>query len=115
MSLPLPADRPSIFRTTVHGTVFGHRAGHIGAVAVGDPLLLIPDPPEEEEPAVWVHLIAGDPIGHLPPEVSAWLAPWLLRGGVASATVAKVGTPEVPSWKRLLIEVRCGESGNVEL
>jgi len=51
---------------------------------------------------------AGDPVGHLPPEINAWLAPWMLRGGAASATAVRVGGSEVPSWKRLLIEVCCG-------
>lgn len=106
-STPLPADRPATFRTTVHGTVFGRRASHLGALHAGDRLLLIPDPPGEDDPAVWVHLPAGDPVGHLPPEINAWLAPWMLHGGAATATALKVGGAEVPSWKRLLIEVNC--------
>jgi hypothetical protein len=109
--MPMPSDlsseRPSVFRTTVHGTVFGDRSHHLDELAPGDQLLLIPDPPFEEDPAVWVHLPGGDPIGHLPPEISRWLAPWLLRGGRASATAVKVGGDDVPSWRRLLIEVRC--------
>ncbi|HEX7240033.1 MAG TPA: HIRAN domain-containing protein [Longimicrobiaceae bacterium] len=104
-----PADHPSTFRTTVHGTVFGERAAHLAALEPGDRLVLIPDPPGEEDPAVWVHLETGDPVGHLPPEINAWLAPWLLRGGSASAVAVKVGGAEEPSWKRLLIEVRCRE------
>jgi hypothetical protein len=102
----LPDQRPATFRTTVHGTVFGRRANYVDEMRVGTPLLLIPDPPVEEEPAVWVHLPGGDPVGHLPPEINAWLAPWLLRGGRASAVAVKVGGEGVPSWKRLLIEVR---------
>ena len=70
---PLPAAQPPVFRTTVHGTVFGDRAAHVGEVAQGQTLLLIPDPPTEEEPAVWVHVASGDPLGHLPPEVNSWL------------------------------------------
>ena len=105
MNAPLPDDRPVGFRTTVHGTVFGTRATHLDDLAVGEELVLIPDPPGEEEPAVWVHLRGGDPVGHLPPEISAWLAPWLLHGGVASATTVKIGGSDVPSWKRLVIEV----------
>jgi hypothetical protein len=105
MTPPLPQDRPASFRATVHGTVFGERAGHLTELAVGDELLLIPDPPGEAEPAVWVHLRGGDPIGHLPPEINAWLAPWLLGGGSASAVAVKIGGSETPSWKRLLIEV----------
>lgn len=103
----LSAEHPTTFRTTVHGTVFGARAEHLDHLAAGTRLLLIPDPPGEEDPAVWVHLQAGDPVGHLPPEINAWLAPWLLRGGCASATAVRVRGSEVPSWKRLLIEVRC--------
>lgn len=104
---PLPDTRPPTFRTTVHGTVFGERATHVSEVAQGDELILIPDPPMEEDPAVWVHLRGGDPVGHLPPEINAWLAPWLLRGGSATATAIKVRGTEAPSWKRLLIEVHC--------
>ena len=105
---PLPDTQPATFRTTVHGTVFGSRATHLGDVVQGDTLILIPDPPVEgEDPAVWVHLEAGDPVGHLPPEISAWLAPWLLGGGTATARALRVRGTEVPSWKRLLIEVHC--------
>ena len=98
---------PSTFRTTVHGTVFGRRAAHVSDVAVGDPLVLIPDPPGEDDPAVWVHVKAGDPVGHLPPEINAWLAPYLLGGGSASAVALRVSGGDVPSWKRLLIDIRC--------
>lgn len=101
--------RPATFRTTVHGTVFGHRSAHLDELAAGDTLVLIPDPPGEEEPAVWVHMAGGDPLGHLPPEINAWLAPYLMGGGAASAVAVKVGGTEVPSWKRLVIEVRCRE------
>lgn len=107
---PLPAHRPSTFRSTVHGTVFGERAARLETVEPGDPLVLIPDPPGEEDPAVWVHLLGGDPIGHLPPEINAWLAPWLLRGGAATAVAVRVEGVEVPSWRRLLIEVHCREA-----
>ena len=102
-----PPGGAATFRTTVHGTVFGRRASHVSAVTPGDELVLIPDPPDTEEPAVWVHVRGGDPVGHLPPEINAWLAPWMLRGGAASARALRVGGTDVPSWKRLLIEVRC--------
>ena len=108
MTPPRPHDRPSSFRTTVHGTVFGERTVRLADLAAGDDLVLIPDPPGEEEPAVWVHTLAGDPVGHLPPEINAWLAPWLLHGGAASAVAVKIGGSEVPSWKRLVIEVLVG-------
>jgi hypothetical protein len=103
----LPGGRPRSFRTTILGTVFGSRSSHLDRLADGAPLLLIPDPPGEEEPAVWVHLVEGEPVGHLPPEISAWLAPWLLSGGVASARALRVRGDDVPSWKRLLVEVSC--------
>src|SRR5690606_30108499 len=74
----------------------------------GDRLLLIPDPPGADDPAVWVHLRDGDPVGHLPPEINAWLAPWMMRGGSASAIAVRVGGSDVPSWKRLLIAASCG-------
>ncbi len=101
--------QPDTFRTTVHGTVFGSRSGHLAELEPGDDLVLIPDPPGEEDPAVWVHLAGGDPVGHLPPEINAWLAPYLMRGGSASAVAVKIGGQEVPSWKRLVIEVHCRE------
>ena len=106
----LPPNQPPVFRTTVHGTVFGERAARVAQVADGDVLLLIPDPPMEEEPAVWVHVKDGAPIGHLPPEVNEWMAVWMQRGGVATATAVKVRGGDVPSWKRLLVEVRCEEA-----
>jgi hypothetical protein len=107
MSPESPAQRPGTFRTTVHGTVFGSRAAHLDELEPGDDLVLIPDPPGEEDPAVWVHLTGGDPVGHLPPEINAWLAPYLMHGGSASAVAVKIGGLDVPSWKRLVIEVNC--------
>ena len=107
----IPPGQPSTFRTTVHGTVFGARSGRLSEVSPGDDLVLIPDPPDAEEPAVWVHLHGGDPLGHLPPEINAWLAPWMLSGGNVSATAVKVGGTDVPSWKRLVIEVTVQGSG----
>lgn len=101
------------FRTTVHGTVFCRRATHLSGIRAGEELILIPDPPGCDDPAVWVHIRAGDPLGHLPPEINAWLAPWMLRGGSASATAIRIGGSEVPSWKRLLIEVRCRDGGEL--
>lgn len=102
-------DYPSVFRTTVHGTVFGQRAAHLDELCAGDTLILIPDPPGKKDPAVWVHLPTGDPIGHLPPEVNEWLVPLMLGGGSAAATALRVSGTDVPSWKRLLIEVECRE------
>ena len=103
----LPPSQGSIFRSTVHGTVFGDRAERLGRLSAGDAVLLIPDPPMEDDPSVWVHLTDGEPLGHLPPEICAWLAPWMHRGGVANATAVKIGGTDAPSWKRLIIEVRC--------
>jgi hypothetical protein len=102
-------NNPSTFRTTVHGTVFGHRASHLDELAPGDRLLLIPDPPGGDDPAVWVHLPEGDPLGHLPPEINTWLVPLMMRGAAVSATALRVSGSDVPSWKRLLIEVNCRE------
>ncbi len=103
----LPPDAPALFRTTVHGTVFGDRTRHLQEVRPGDGLLLIPDPPGASVDQVWVHVPGGDPLGHLPDEIADWLAPWLRSGGRARATTIKVGDASVPSWKRLLIEVSC--------
>ena len=107
---PFPQDQPATFRTTVHGTVFGERAGKVAQVEPGEELILIPDPPMEEEPQVWVHARGGEPLGHLPPEINRWLAPWLLRGGAARASAVRVHGGDVPSWKRFIIEVRCAEA-----
>jgi hypothetical protein len=105
----LPEGQPPVFRTPVHGTVFGDRLARLAEVALGDPLILIPDPPMEDEPAVWVHLSGGDIVGHVPPEVSTWLSTWLYLRGHASATAVEVGGADVPSWKRLVIEITCTE------
>lgn len=104
----LPPDRPARFYATVHGTVFGQRSRLVDALEAGDELVLLPDPPPVEDPGVWVHGRNGDLIGHLPPEIGAWLAPWLLRGGRVWARAVRVSGRDVPSWRRVLIEVRCG-------
>jgi hypothetical protein len=104
-----PPAAPDRFRATVHGSVFGSRTEHLERIEAGDALLLIPDPPVEESPAVWVHRTSGDPVGHLPPEIASWLVPWMQRGGRATATALRVKGPEEPSWRRLLIEVVCVE------
>jgi hypothetical protein len=76
-------------------------------VRAGDELLLLPGPPIDDDPGVWVHLLDGDLVGHLPPEIEAWLTPWMLRGGRARARAVRVSGQDVPSWRRLLIEVNC--------
>ncbi|MBI4410227.1 MAG: hypothetical protein HY561_10995 [Gemmatimonadetes bacterium] len=106
---PLPPHRPPRFRATVHGTVFGERADHLTRVHEGDELILVPGPPIEEEPGIWVHLPGGDLLGHLPPEIEAWLAPWMLGGGRATARALRVSGDDTPSWRRLLIEVVCSD------
>jgi len=98
---------PHEFRATVHGTVFADRADHLERLQPGDELILIPDPPLDDAPGVWVHVPDGDLLGHLPPEIEAWLAPWMLRGGRARARAVRVKGADTPSWRRLLIEVRC--------
>lgn len=108
MTPALPDGQPAVFRTTVHGTVFAARAESLGELVQGEQLVLIPDPPDQDDPAVWVHRTGGDTLGHLPPEVNAWLARWMLRGGSATAEVLRIRGPEEPSWRRLLVEVRCG-------
>jgi hypothetical protein len=104
---PFPAHRPARFRSTVHGTIFCDRAAHLKRLHAGDELLLVPGPPVDDEPGVWVHLPGGDLLGHLPPEIEAWLARWLLAGGIAHARAVKVSGQEEPSWRRLLVEVTC--------
>jgi hypothetical protein len=68
---------------------------------------VVPDPPGEEEPDVWIHLASGEPVGHLPPEIATWLWPWLARGGTAAARAGAVHGGDVPSWRRLVVEVSC--------
>ena len=74
----------------------------------GDTVRLIADPPVQIDPEVRVHLESGEPIGHLPVEIGRWLWPWLSRGGVAEARALRVRGSDVPSWRRLLLEVSCG-------
>lgn len=100
-----PAAR--VFRATVHGLAFGNRAQLAARVREGDTLLLVPDPPVQAQPQVWVHLETGEPIGHLPDQISAWLARWLHEGGRAEARAVRVGSQDEPSWRRLVVEVTC--------
>ena len=70
-------------------------------------MALLADPPVQGSPEVWVHLSTGDPIGHLPPEISGWLCPWMQEGGRVDATAIKVCGDDVPSWRRVVLEVVC--------
>jgi hypothetical protein len=94
------------FSTAVHGTVFANRMAVVHRLQGGDELMLIPDPPGAEVPAVWVHAPGGDVVGHLPVQIAAWLAPWMLDGGRARAYVERGGSDDVESWNRLGITVR---------
>lgn len=98
---------PRRFRATVHGTCFADREQHLASVHAGDELLLIPGPPLDDDPGIWVHLATGDTIGHLPPEIERWMVPWMLKGGKATARALRVGDAQTPSWRRLIIEVVC--------
>jgi hypothetical protein len=91
--------------------VFGGRERHLLAVHDGDSVRLLADPPGQDDPEVWVHLVTGEPIGHLPTEISRWLWPWLSRGGVAHARAVRVGGEDVPSWRRVVLEVVCRADG----
>lgn len=114
---PFPRGRPRSFRSTLHGSVFAGRDRHLADVREGDSLALLADPPGQEVPQVWVHLSTGDPIGHLPPEISEWLCAWMQEGGRVHATAVKVRGDDVPSWRRLVLEVVCrtdrGDDGQV--
>ncbi len=99
------SEPPGRFRATVHGTCFADREQHLETLRAGDELLLIPGPPTDEDPGVWVHLPSGDTVGHLPPEIEQWMVPWMHRGGRATATAVRVGDAETPSWRRLIIEI----------
>ena len=106
---PLPPPMPPKelrLRTNVHGTVFAARTLVIERLQAGEPLLLVPDPPQPDEPcAVWVHVAGGDVLGHLPVQIAAWLAPWMLAGGRCRATGTRVGPADAPSWSRIEIEL----------
>ncbi len=104
---PFPPGRPVCFRSTVHGTVFAGRDRFVARLSEGQSVRLVADPPVQDRPEVWVHLESGEPIGHLPPEIGRWLWPWMSRGGVAEARTLRVGGDEVPSWRRLVLEVSC--------
>ncbi|HEX8392764.1 MAG TPA: HIRAN domain-containing protein [Longimicrobium sp.] len=104
---PLPQDQPATFETFVHGTIFGDRTALAAGLREGDELVLIPDPPMEDDPNVWVHVSSGDVVGHLPPDINQWMATWLLRGGSARATVLKAHGQDVPSYKRLEVQIQC--------
>ena len=104
---PFPEGQPTCFRSTVHGTVFAGRDRYVERLAAGDEVRLVADPPVQADPEVWVHLVSGEPIGHLPPDIGRWLWPWLARGGIARARLLRVSGAEEPSWRRLLLEVSC--------
>jgi hypothetical protein len=104
MSSILPGSE--VFQTPVYGTVFGRRTDVVHRLHAGDRLILVPDPPGTEPPTVWVHARGGDVVGHLSPDVSDWLAPWMLSGMCYGAEVAIVRGDDVASWKRLVITVR---------
>jgi hypothetical protein len=102
---PLPPTDVRL-RTNVHGTVFAARPDVLARLQPGDALLVIPDPPvEDEAPAVWLHVAGGDVLGHLPVQVAAWLAPWMLGGGRCRAQVVAVLGDDVPSWSRIEVEL----------
>ena len=106
---PLPPPMPPRelrLRTNVHGTVFAARRAVVTRLEPDQPLLLVPDPPQADEPpAVWVHVAGGDVLGHLPVQIAAWLAPWMLAGGRARARVLQIHGDDVASWNRVEIEV----------
>jgi hypothetical protein len=104
MSSILPGTE--VFSTPVYGTVFGRRADVVRRLRSGDRLILVPDPPGAEPQTVWVHASGGDVVGHLSPDVSAWLAPWMFRGACYGAEVIVNRGKHVASWKRLVITVR---------
>lgn len=104
MSSILPGTE--VFRTPVYGTVFAQRTEVVHRLQSGDRLILVPDPSGADPQTVWVHARGGDVVGHLSPDVSAWLAPWMLAGSCYSAEVTEIRGDDVASWKRLVITVR---------
>ncbi len=112
---PLPPPMPpkeSRLRTNVHGSVFAARTSVVDRLQVGDRLLLVPDPPQDDDPpAVWIHVAGGDVLGHVPVQIAAWLGPWMLAGGRCQASVIAVGGPDVASWNRIEIELHRSDPG----
>ena len=104
---PFAPPYPEPFRAAVLGTVFGERAAVVQRLHAGDRLILVPDPPGAQIPAVWVHAEGGDVVGHLSLQIAAWLAPWMFAGGRCSASVDKVGTADIESWRRLVVRIAC--------
>jgi len=104
MSSILPSDPE--FTTPVYGTVFARRSEVVHRLHAGDPLILVPDPPDAEPAHVWVHAPGGDVVGHLSPDVNGWLAPTMFNGARYGAEVTDVRGDDVESWKRLVITVR---------
>lgn len=104
--MPLPSNAEQ-FRTTVLGTVFGRRTDVVHRLQPGDRLILVPDAPGVPDPNVWVHARGGDVVGHLAPDIGAWLAPWMLDGGRCNALVERVESDDVESWRRVVITVHC--------
>lgn len=100
------------FRTPVYGTVFGKRMTVVADLQPGDRLILVPDPPIVCNPCVWVHALGGDVVGHLSPDINAWLAPAMYAGDCYRAEVESVLGEEVASWKRLVISARCVRSAS---
>lgn len=98
------------FRSAVYGTVFGRRMDVVHRLHAGDALILVPDPPGTDNPAVWVHASGGDVVGHLPFTVSGWLVPWMLDGGRCRAEVERIERDDVPSWRRLIVRVNLAAS-----
>jgi hypothetical protein len=99
------SDSALVFKTFLHGTVFGDRPLAVSQLTVGERLILVPDPAGTAPPAVWAHASGGDVLGHVPEQVAAWMAPWMLEGGRAAARVLWIGDATVESWKRVEIEV----------
>ena len=105
MSSILPGTKE--FRTPVYGTIFGTRRDVVHRLHQGDELILVPDPPGTDDASVWVHAPGGDVVGHLSPDISSWLVPWMLAGARCGAVVDEVRSDDVASYKRLIITVRC--------
>ncbi|GAC1648544.1 MAG: hypothetical protein NVS4B3_04270 [Gemmatimonadaceae bacterium] len=74
---------------------------------MGDPLILVPDPPGVDPPNVWGHASGGDVVGHLRAEIGGRLAAWMAQVGRCRAHVVSVGAADVASRRRLKITVVC--------
>ena len=94
------------FIAHLYGSVFAERAEAVRRLRAGDALILVPDPPGVDEPTVWVHAPGGAVLGHLSPDLGAWMVPKMNEGRRYGAVVEAIAGEGTESWKRVRLRVR---------